>query len=153
MRIPVSTQEPVRVTTDVPNVQYEQKRVTLTGFALNTFLETGPPNGFYWIVDSIIFDAATDGNVGTRDFHVYNRDKNGLQTRFRLTRVTAGQTVWMLGAPGAGYNGFDASSGTGSFPLTFPVMQFPCTYGLLKSTFHGAGDTCNIHLLVREYRV
>jgi len=145
--------EPI-IVTDItqPDRDFEQKRVSLSGFALDTYQEFGPPPNTYWIIDSMNFDATCDANVGTRDFYIYARDKLNNAIRFRLLRLTAVETAWMIGTYGSSYAGRDASSGTGSLSVPFRLMQHPCKIGLLKTTFHGAGDTCNLHMMIREYQ-
>lgn len=151
-RLPVVTQEPVRTSPDIPNVAYEQKRVTLTGFALNTIQYVGPPNGYYWVLDSGMFDGTATADVGVRDWYLYAQDKDGRDVRLRLTRYIASEVAWYVLTPACSYTGLDATSRTGSCPLPFSVMQFPCRIGLMKGTFTAAGDTGNFHLLVREYK-
>jgi len=151
MRIPVITQEPVMVRSDVPNASYEQKRVSLSP-AYNTITYSGPPNGYYWLVDAVQVEIQTDANVGTRWVYLYFMDKNGRAARQEVNTAAASTIVKTIAAPGAACGSITEGEKLNSVPLYAPVVQFPCAYGFLWTNFQGAGDVFNVHMLVREYR-
>lgn len=159
MRIPVHTQEPVHISPDIPNAAYEQKRININSvqgtwpYNVQTF--RGPPSGFYWFVDSIVVDIQCSADVGVRDVWIYWMDKQSNSIRFRIARLQANNSAQMVGTYGSAFTGWavDGSTSFGTFPLPATVMQSPCAYGMLRTTFDSAGDTFNAHLLVREYRV
>ena len=154
MRIPVVTQEPVHITGDVPNVTYEQKRISPV-VPYNTATYVGPPNGYYWFVDCVQIELQTDANVGTRHVYLYAADKNGNLMRQQVLEGVAGLQYYWIGTPSCAV-GTRAIGGTQrvfSSSCYFQVMQFPCRLGVLWDNFQGAADILNVHLLVREYKV
>jgi len=154
--VPVREQGVVRVSPDVPNDTYEQKRVTVTSpWTLTRVQYMEPPDGYYWVVDSMLVEATTDATVSTRDIYYYTRDKTGRQMRTRIARIGAAGTVWITLTPYASHKGYgeDASSGHGSDPLNVSVMQNGVAQGVGVFTAWEAGDTLNVHMFVREYKV
>lgn len=157
MRIPVKTQEPLLVSPDVPNVAYEQKRYTLpidaSGGGVIGMI--GPPEGYFWKIDAVQMECTASGNVGTRVFYYYGEDKNARAFRHMCMVLTAGQIGTYIAAPGAAAStrtfAYGAGMITATGPSYFDVMQFPCKVGG-KFDFALAGDTCNMHIIVREYR-
>ena len=150
-RFPVSTQEPVHITGDVPNVTYEQKRVTLRDFVANTIQYMGPPNGYYWMIDAVQVEMTASAVVATRDHYVYIQDKAGNQMRRRFKRVTASEIAWYVMKDGVPESS-NASSASLTGPLYASVIQYPIQYGFMVDDVE-AGDVTNVHAFVREYKV
>lgn len=151
LRIPVSTQEPVHISPDAPNVAYEQKRVTLTGFVANTIQYMGPAPGYYWVIDCIQVELTASAVVATRDHYVYIVDKVNNAMRRRIKRMVASETAWYVMKDGVPESS-NSSSASLTGPLYASVIQNPVRYGFLVNDVE-AGDITTVHAFVREYRV
>jgi len=153
--IPTREQGVVRTSPDIPNDNYEQKRVSLTGtWVGGTVRYLEPPDGYYWIVDSIVVEYASSIVESTRDVYYYVLDKWNRAVRVRLARVVKSSLMWISLTPGAGHTGYgvDTSSSHGSDPLHLTVQQNGTQQGFMTSLFE-AGDVFNVHFFVREYKV
>jgi len=147
--------EPVQVRPDIPNEAYEQKRYT-QAIPAGTITMLGPPDGFYWVIDCVQLELQCSGNVGTRIGYYYAEDKNGRRMRYMFAARTAGQITTHVATPYGTADRLEHVTGanmyTSTGPSYFTIMQSPCKVGALLD-FGLGGDTLNMHILVREYKV
>lgn len=151
-RVPVSTQEPLRTSPDVPTDQYELKRYSIP-LTYNTVVWLRVPSGYYWVVDAVQINFNTDANVGTRyvDTYILTRDTN---TLYQPAIVSAASFVNKhIMQPGLSYVRWSALEAFSMGPLLASVLPFGCAIGARWHTFQGAGDIGTLYVVVREYKV
>jgi len=155
--IPVRTQEPMRVSPDVPNTAYEQKRITVNNtqgtLTYGAIAYVGPPTGYYWVVDSLQVELNANVDVGNRHLFIYFRDKDNRAMRHQILAGVAATNIKHICAPGVGCGSYTESERVSSSPLYTGVVDHPCAYGVLWNNFQGATDIVSMHVLVREYKV
>ena len=152
MRIPVATQEPIRVRPDIPTDSYEQKRVTVP-LVYNTTVWAEVPSGHYWVVDAVQINFNTDANVGTRYVDLYTRTRDGNTLYIPAISSAASFVNKHIAKPGLVYSRVSALEALSTGPLPVDVLSSPCRIGARWHTFQGAGDFGYLYLFIREYKV
>ena len=153
-RIPVTTQEPVHISPDIPVSTYERKRYSISpAYGVVGYLE--PPSGFYWILDSVQIELSTTANVGERWVYLYHRNRFRDQVRYKLMYSDSGWLNTAIIEHGMAYTrtqvGVNAHF-TITAPLHTGVLQPDEGVGALLTNFNG-GDSFTMHANVREYKV
>lgn len=152
MRIPVSTQEPIRTSPDIPAEAYEAIRVSIP-LVYNTISWLEIPTGYFWIVDAVQINFDTDANVGTRYVDLYMRQKDGQLLYYPAIYSAASFNNKHLAQPGLSYTRTSALEAYSTGPFWASVLPFPCRIGARWHTFQGAGDIGTLYAMVRQYKV
>ena len=151
-RVPVSTQDVVHVTSDVPTASFEFKRYS-TPLLYGSITWLAVPNGHYWIVDSVQINLNCDANVGNRQVRVYTMMQDGNMLEFQSFTSAAAFVNRAIHQPGLCCTDYSGLERTFTGPLHASVLPFPARIGALWDTFQGAGDIGSLNVVVRDYKV